>query len=67
VNPGSFGLAAIPLIVGGTLDSPLLLPNARALAAAAAGTAILGPGIGTAAGAKVGELVEGMLGKSRKR
>lgn len=57
---------AVPLTVGGTLDAPMLLPNMTALAGAAAGTAILGPGVGTAAGAKLGEVVEGFFGK-RKR
>jgi uncharacterized protein involved in outer membrane biogenesis len=58
---------AVPLTVSGTLDAPMLLPNMTALAGAAAGTAILGPGIGTAAGAKLGEFVEGLRGGSRKR
>jgi uncharacterized protein involved in outer membrane biogenesis len=57
---------AVPLTVGGTLDAPMLLPNMTALAGAAAGTAILGPGVGTAAGAKLGEVVDGFFGK-RKR
>lgn len=55
----------IPLIVAGTLDTPLLYPNPKALIGAAAGTAVLGPGLGTAAGAKLGELVEGLLGKKK--
>jgi uncharacterized protein involved in outer membrane biogenesis len=58
---------AIPLTVGGTLDAPMLLPTATALAGAAAGTVVLGPGVGTAAGAKLGGIVEGLLGNSRKR
>ena len=55
----------IPLIVAGTLDTPLLYPNPKALIGAAAGTAVLGPGLGTAAGAKLGELVEDLLGKKK--
>ena len=55
----------IPLIVVGTLDTPLLYPNPKALIGAAAGTAVLGPGLGTAAGAKLGEIVEGLLGKKK--
>jgi hypothetical protein len=58
---------AIPLTVGGTLDAPMLLPNTTALAGAAAGTLVLGPGVGTAAGAKLGGIVERLLGNSRKR
>jgi hypothetical protein len=46
-----------------TLDAPMLLPNATALA----GAVVLGPGVGTAAGAKLGGLVEGLLGNGRKR
>ncbi|HEX2826141.1 MAG TPA: hypothetical protein VHP37_07335 [Burkholderiales bacterium] len=55
---------SIPLAVSGTLDSPMLLPNAAAIAGAVAGTAVL-PGIGTAAGAKVGEVVNGLFGKKQ--
>jgi uncharacterized protein involved in outer membrane biogenesis len=55
----------IPLIVAGTLDTPLLYPNPKALIGAAAGTAVLGPGLGTAAGVKLGEIVEGLLGKKK--
>jgi hypothetical protein len=60
-------LAGVPLIVSGTVDSPSVVPDARALAGAAAGTALLGPGIGTAAGTKLGDVVEGLLGGRRKR
>jgi hypothetical protein len=49
------------------VDSPQIAPDARALAAAAAGTALLGPGLGTAAGAKLGNVVEGLFGDRRKR
>lgn len=58
---------SLPLTVGGTLDSPMLLPNASALAGAAAGTAILGPGAGTAAGAELGKWVDGLFGKPAGR
>lgn len=57
--------AAVPLTVAGTLDSPMLYPNPAALAGAAAGTAILGPGVGTAAGARLGEFAEGLFGKKK--
>lgn len=57
--------ASIPLIVAGTLDAPVLYPSPKALAGAAAGTALLGAGPGTAAGAKLGEFVEGLLGKEK--
>ena len=58
--------AAVPLVVAGTLDSPMLLPNTTALLGAAAGSAVLGPGLGTAAGAKLGEFAEGLLGKKKR-
>ena len=57
----------VPLSVSGTLDAPVLLPNATAIAGALAGTAVLGPGVGTAAGAKLGEVVEGLFGGAKKK
>jgi CRISPR/Cas system-associated protein Cas5 (RAMP superfamily) len=50
----SASLAAIPLIVAGTVDSPLIYPSKSAIAGAVAGTAILGPGVGTTLGMKAG-------------
>jgi hypothetical protein len=41
----------------------LLYPTAGTIAGAAAGTAILGPGFGTTAGAKVGGWAEGLFHK----
>jgi uncharacterized protein involved in outer membrane biogenesis len=58
--------AAVPVVVAGTLDSPMLLPNTTALLGAAAGSAVLGPGLGTAAGAKLGEFAEGLLGRKKR-
>ncbi len=54
--------AGVPLNVGGTVDSPLLYPTAGTVAGAAIGTAILGPGFGTSAGAKFGGWAEGLFG-----
>jgi uncharacterized protein involved in outer membrane biogenesis len=66
-NPTALGRTrAVPLAVSGTLDSPMLLPSTSALAGAVAGTAVLGPGVGTAAGEKLGEVVEGLF-KGKKR
>jgi CRISPR/Cas system-associated protein Cas5 (RAMP superfamily) len=50
----SASLAAIPLVVAGTVDSPLIYPSKSAIAGAVAGTALLGPGVGTTLGMKVG-------------
>lgn len=48
----SVSMVAIPLNVSGTVDKPIVLPSKAALAGAAAGTAILGPGVGTSIGIK---------------
>jgi uncharacterized protein involved in outer membrane biogenesis len=58
---------SIPLNVTGTLDSPLLYPTGGTVAGAAAGTAVLGPGLGTAVGARVGQWTEGLFGKKEKK
>lgn len=50
----SASLAAIPLVVAGTVDSPLIYPSKSAIAGAVAGTALLGPGVGTTLGMKAG-------------
>ncbi len=55
----SVSLVAIPLVVSGTVSNPVVLPSKAALAGALAGTAILGPGVGTSLGIKAG----GALGK----
>ena len=56
--------ANVPLVVAGTLESPLVYPKASALvgAAAAIGGTIVAPGVGTAAGAKIGEFAQDLLG-----
>ncbi len=63
-------LAAIPLQVSGTLDNPQVFPTKAALAGALAGTAILGPGVGTSLGIKAGSAVDkikGLFGGSDKK
>jgi uncharacterized protein involved in outer membrane biogenesis len=56
----------VPLVVGGTLDSPSATLSRGALLGAAIGT-LMAPGVGTGAGAKVGdklgESLRGLLGK----
>jgi|GEM_PF-1094273 len=54
------GLAGLPLLVAGTVDDPTIRPTNEALAGGAAGTAILGPGLGTAIGIKAGEALKGI-------
>lgn len=56
----------VPLNVTGTVQSPMLFPTGGTIAGAAAGTAILGPGLGTTTGAKVGGWVEGLFGKKEE-
>lgn len=53
----SASLVAIPLQISGTLDKPVVLPTKAAMAGAVAGTAILGPGVGTSLGVKAGSAV----------
>ena len=55
--------ANVPLNVAGTVDSPLLYPTGASMAGAAVGTVLLGPGLGTSVGAKVGGWAEGLFGK----
>ena len=57
---------AVPLVVGGTLEAPELTLSRSALVGAAIGTALM-PGVGTPAGArlgdKLGEGLRGLFGK----
>jgi len=58
----SASLIAIPLNVSGTLNNPVVLPSKIALAGALAGTAILGPGVGTSLGIKAGGVINKFKG-----
>ena len=65
----SVSLAAIPLQISGTLDNPVVLPTKAAMAGAVAGTAVLGPGVGTSLGVKAGSAVDkikGLFGGDKK-
>jgi hypothetical protein len=56
------GLVGVPLVVGGTLDAPEVTLTRGAMLGAAVGTALL-PGVGTGAGAKLGDRIgEGLKG-----
>ncbi len=55
---GTSGLVSTPLAVSGTVQDPTLFPTKSAMAGAAAGTALLGPGVGTAIGMKAGQITE---------
>ncbi|HLD09485.1 MAG TPA: AsmA-like C-terminal region-containing protein, partial [Methylophilaceae bacterium] len=58
----SMNLTGIPLQVSGTLDKPMVFPTKAAIAGAVAGTAILGPGVGTSMGIKAGSTVDKIKG-----
>jgi hypothetical protein len=65
----SVSLAAIPLQVSGTLDNPVVFPTKAAMAGAVAGTAVLGPGVGTSLGVKAGsamDKIKGLFGGDSK-
>ncbi len=59
--------ANVPLNVAGTGDAPLRYPTGATMAGAAAGTVMLGPGLGTSVGAKVGGWAEGLFGKKEEK
>jgi hypothetical protein len=60
---GTSDLVSTPLAVSGTVQSPTLFPTKAALAGAAAGTALLGPGVGTTIGMKAGQFTERLFRK----
>jgi len=59
--------ANVPLNVAGTVHAPLLYPTGASIAGAAVGTAVLGPGLGTSVGAKVGGWAEGLFGRKEEK
>jgi hypothetical protein len=59
-------VTSVPLVVAGTLESPMVHPNTAALVGAVGGT-LVAPGLGTAAGAKIGEFAEELLGGTKSR
>lgn len=61
---GTAKLVSMPLRVAGSLDAPSVFPTHGAVAGAAIGTVLLGPGFGTALGIKAGGFIGKMLGKS---
>jgi hypothetical protein len=59
---GTASLVSMPFTVSGTVRDPVLLPSGSTLAGAAVGTALLGPGLGTALGIKFGSLLHKLFG-----
>lgn len=60
---GTSGLVSTPLALSGTVQSPALYPSKTALAGAAAGTALLGPGLGTTIGMKAARFTQKLFGR----
>lgn len=58
--------ASVPLNITGTVDDPTLFPTGAAMTGAAIGTVLMGPGLGTAVGVKVGDWVDSLFGKPEK-
>ena len=59
---GTSALVSTPLALSGTVQNPSLYPSKVALAGAAAGTALLGPGLGTAVGMKAARMTQKLFG-----
>lgn len=64
---GTATLVSMPLAVSGTVRDPLLRPTGSTLAGAAVGTALLGPGLGTALGIKVGNFLNRLFGAKEEK
>lgn len=64
---GTASLISMPLVVSGTLSEPLLRPTKSALAGASVGTALMGPGLGTALGIKAGNLLDKLFGNKSEK
>lgn len=61
---GTAGLVSMPVVVSGTLSQPVVRVSGSVWAGAAVGTAILGPGLGTAVGVKVGGFLNKLFGRN---
>lgn len=55
-------LVSVPLRVSGSLHDPVVLPTGAAVAGAAAGAAVLGPGVGTSLGVRAAEAIDRLFG-----
>jgi uncharacterized protein involved in outer membrane biogenesis len=55
-------IVAVPLKVSGTVDDPKVFPTKSAMAGAAVGTAIMGPGVGTSLGIQAADKVKNLFG-----
>ena len=64
---GTSALISTPLALSGTVQNPSLYPSKTALAGAAAGTALLGPGLGTTVGMKAARMTQKLFGGRPKK
>jgi hypothetical protein len=64
---GTSALVSTPLALSGTVQNPSLYPSKTALAGAAAGTALLGPGLGTTVGMKAARMTQKYFGGRPKK
>lgn len=64
---GTSALISTPLALSGTVQNPSIYPSKGALAGAAAGTALLGPGLGTAVGMKAARMTQKFFGGKHKK
>ena len=64
---GTSALVSTPLSVGGTVQNPTLYPSKASLAGAAAGTMLLGPGIGTTVGMKAARFTQKLFGPKQPK
>jgi hypothetical protein len=62
---GTSALVSTPLALSGTVQNPSLYPSKAALAGAAAGTALLGPGFGTTVGMKAARFTQRLFGRKQ--
>ncbi|MBI5658401.1 MAG: AsmA family protein [Nitrosomonadales bacterium] len=64
---GTATLISMPLAISGSLSDPVLRPTKSALAGASVGTALMGPGLGTALGIKAGNLLNKLFGSRKEK
>lgn len=56
-------IMSIPLAVSGTVEEPKIRPTKEAMVGGAVGTAVLGPGVGTALGVRIGRFFKSLSDK----
>jgi uncharacterized protein involved in outer membrane biogenesis len=64
---GTAALVSTPLALSGTVQNPSVYPSKMGLAGAAAGTALLGPGLGTTVGMKAARMTQRLFGGKPKK